>query len=121
MRKIKAGTCGLSRPSSGRHGTHGTFRRLPHMTSPQLAGRQEQLVHLVRRVLGIDPGVPRWKARLLRRVERLQRLPHLIDLVVEKVSDEQVSDLAAQVGKLLDEPTETEAIVVLAYQPPHAV
>ena len=65
--------------------------------------------------------VPARDRLLARLVERLHRLPDLVDLVGEEVADQEVGDLAAQLREALDELAEAEAVVVLAHQAAHAV
>src|SRR6187399_3224659 len=88
---------------------------------PQLPLRQRELVGLVGRRLRGHAGVPGRNRLLAWRVGGLERLPHLVDAIVEQVADEQVRQRAAHLRVLLDHVSEAEAVVVLADEPPHAV
>ena len=73
------------------------------------------------RLLGRDAFSPGHQALLVGGVERLHRPPDLVDLVGEQIADQQIGDGVAQVGVVLDEVSEAEAVVVLADQAAHAV
>src|SRR5258705_771656 len=82
---------------------------------------KRQLVRLVRRSVLRGAGIPWWNRRLAGRVERFHRLPHLVHAVGEEIADEEVGDRALELGVAPHELSEAETVVVLAYQPAHAI
>src|SRR6266508_3700304 len=83
--------------------------------------RQYELVGLLRRGILRRPGVPGRNRSLLRRIQRLHRLPHFVYAVGEKIADQQIGDRALELGIVADEVAEAEAVVVLADEAAHAV